>query len=51
MDRVGRSWVAVPSMVVLGIAHMLLPLTGSVGPLTAIAMLMGLGNGMAVASS
>ena len=46
VDRVGRRWVAVPSMVVLGIAHILLPLTAGVGTLTAIAMLMGLGNGM-----
>ncbi|MGH8775632.1 MAG: MFS transporter [Jiangellaceae bacterium] len=46
MDGAGRSWVVVPSMLVLGLAHLLLPLTGSIAALTAVAMLMGLGNGM-----
>lgn len=46
MDRAGRSWVAVPCMLVLGLAHLVLPLT--VGPvsLAAVALLMGIGNGM-----
>ena len=46
MDRFGRVWVAVPSMVVLGLGFLLLPLTS--GPLTIglIAALMGLGNGI-----
>ncbi|WBQ06342.1 MFS transporter [Kribbella sp. CA-293567] len=46
MDRFGRKWVAVPSMFVLGLAHLLLPLTHSVGTLTAVALLMGIGNGL-----
>jgi len=46
MDRFGRKWVAVPSMAVLGLAHLLLPLTHSVHALTAVALLMGVGNGL-----
>jgi MFS family permease len=46
MDRFGRKWVAVPSMVMLGLAHLLLPLTGGVASLTGVALLMGIGNGM-----
>jgi MFS family permease len=46
MDRFGRVWVAVPSMIVLGLGFLLLPLTS--GPVTIglIAALMGLGNGI-----
>ena len=46
MDRLGRKWVAVPSMFVLGLAHLLLPLTHSTVTLTAVALLMGVGNGL-----
>ena len=46
MDRFGRKWVAVPSMFVLGLAHLLLPLTHTVPTLTAVALLMGIGNGL-----
>ncbi|GAA0602847.1 MFS transporter [Kribbella sandramycini] len=46
MDRKGRKWVAVPSMFVLGLAHLLLPLTHSTVTLTAVALLMGVGNGL-----
>jgi MFS family permease len=46
MDRLGRKWVAVPSMFVLGLAHLVLPLTHSVVTLTAVALLMGVGNGL-----
>jgi MFS family permease len=46
MDRFGRKWVAVPSMAVLGLAHLLLPLTHSAPALTAVALLMGIGNGL-----
>jgi MFS family permease len=46
MDRAGRNWVAVPSMLIIGIAHFLLPLTGSALGLGAVALLMGFGNGM-----
>lgn len=46
MDRFGRVWVAVPSMAVLGLGFILLPLTS--GPVTVglVAALMGLGNGI-----
>jgi MFS family permease len=46
MDRLGRKWVAVPSMLVLGLAHLLLPLTHGVASLTSVAILMGIGNGL-----
>jgi MFS family permease len=46
MDRFGRKWVAVPSMLVLGLAHLFLPLTHSGSTLTAVALLMGVGNGL-----
>lgn len=46
MDRFGRKWVAVPSMLVLGLAHLFLPLTHSAFTLTAVALLMGVGNGL-----
>ncbi|MET7277668.1 MFS transporter [Kribbella sp. NPDC005582] len=46
MDRMGRKWVAVPSMLVLGLAHLLLPLTHTAATLTAVALLMGVGNGL-----
>lgn len=46
MDRYGRQWVAVPSMLVLAAAHLLLPLTGGLATLSAVAVLMGIGNGM-----
>jgi MFS family permease len=46
MDRVGRAWVAVPSMLILGASHLVLPLTHSPFTLTAVAVLMGFGNGI-----
>ena len=46
MDRFGRIWVAVPSMLVLATSHLLLPLTSSLAAITAVALLMGVGNGM-----
>jgi MFS family permease len=46
MDRFGRKWVAVPSMLVLGAAHLLLPLTHDLVTLSGVAMLMGVGNGI-----
>jgi MFS family permease len=46
MDRFGRKWVAVPSMIILGIAHLLLPLADNIVLLAAVAMFMGLGNGL-----
>ena len=46
MDRYGRVWVAIPSMVVLGASLALVPLTHSVATLTAVGLVMGIGNGM-----
>jgi MFS family permease len=46
MDRYGRMWVAVPSMVVLGVGMLLLPLAHSFGTLTAVALVLGVGNGI-----
>lgn len=46
MDLKGRLWVAVPSMLVMGVALVLLPLTGTIGPLVGVAMLLGFGNGI-----
>ncbi|MFJ4923827.1 MFS transporter [Streptomyces sp. NPDC088725] len=46
MDRAGRLWIAVPSMLVLGLAMAALPLTHGLVSLTVVAMLMGFGNGI-----
>jgi MFS family permease len=46
MDRRGRRPVAVGSLVALGVAHLVLPLTGGALALGAVAVLMGLGNGL-----
>src|SRR6478736_4088966 len=46
MDRRGRLWVAVPSMLVLGGAIAVLPLTSTLGGLAVVAMVMGFGNGI-----
>lgn len=46
MDRFGRLAVALPSMVLLGVAMMLVPLTGSAVGLTAVALFMSFGNGL-----
>ncbi|HZC25403.1 MAG TPA: MFS transporter [Actinopolymorphaceae bacterium] len=46
MDRIGRAFVAVPSMLVLGLAHLLLPFTQTTAALFAVAMIMGVGNGI-----
>ncbi|WP_282946678.1 MFS transporter [Cellulomonas endometrii] len=46
MDRRGRLWVAVPSMLVLGAAIAVLPLASTLGSLAVVAMLMGFGNGI-----
>ncbi|GAA2737393.1 MFS transporter [Pedococcus aerophilus] len=46
MDRWGRAWIAVPTVLVLGVGMMLLPLTASIVPLTAVAMVMAFGNGI-----
>ncbi|WP_152193490.1 MFS transporter [Georgenia subflava] len=46
MDRLGRLWIGVPSMLVLGASMVLLPLTDTVAAVSVVAALMGLGNGM-----
>jgi MFS family permease len=46
MDRFGRVWVAVPSMLVMGLGLMLLPLTSGAATITAVACVLGLGNGI-----
>ena len=46
MDRFGRRWVVVPSMLILGTSLLLMPLTGGDGTFAAVAMLMGFGNGL-----
>lgn len=46
MDRFGRAWVAVPSVVTLGVSVVLVPLTGSAVGLMLVGLLMGVGNGM-----
>lgn len=46
MDLHGRAAIAVPSMLILGVAHLLLPLSGTALTFTLVALLMGAGNGM-----
>ena len=46
MDRYGRMWVALPSMVILALGMVLLPFAHSFGSLTAAAVVLGIGNGI-----
>ncbi|MEO7059426.1 MAG: MFS transporter [Lapillicoccus sp.] len=46
MDRYGRIWVVLPSMVVLGLGMILLPLASSFFWITAVAVVLGFGNGI-----
>ncbi|OAE02718.1 MFS transporter [Arthrobacter sp. OY3WO11] len=46
MDRKGRQFVAVPSTLIMGIALLLIPLTGSFAGLLLAALLIGFGNGI-----
>jgi MFS family permease len=46
MDRFGRVYVAAPSMIVLGLGFLLLPLTSGPTTVGLVAALMGLGNGI-----
>ncbi len=46
MDRKGRAWVAVPSMVCMATALLLLPLSHSAATLLMAALLLGFGNGI-----
>ena len=46
MDRKGRAWVAVPSMLIMGVAMMLTPFTHSALTLLLASLLIGFGNGI-----
>jgi MFS family permease len=46
MDRKGRNWVAVPSMVIMGLAMMLMPLAQGAVALLLASLLIGFGNGI-----
>jgi len=46
MDRRGRRWVAVPSMLMMGLALLLVPFTHGFATLMLAAMLLGFGNGI-----
>ncbi|MBB3180879.1 MFS transporter [Variovorax sp. Sphag1AA] len=46
MDHKGRRWVAVPSMVIMGIAMLLMPLTTGFTTLLIAALAIGFGNGI-----
>jgi MFS family permease len=46
MDRKGRDWVAVPSMLIMGVALLVTPLTHGVASLLMAALLIGFGNGI-----
>jgi MFS family permease len=46
MDRVGRRWVAVPTMLIMGLGYALLPLTHAALTITIVASLLGFGNGL-----
>ena len=46
MDRKGRTWVAVPSMLCMGLALLAMPLAHSAGTLLIAALMVGFGNGI-----
>ncbi|MCZ2402313.1 MFS transporter [Paenarthrobacter sp. Z7-10] len=46
MDRKGRTWVAVPSMLLMAIALLLMPLSTGAVSLLLVALLIGFGNGI-----
>jgi MFS family permease len=46
MDQRGRRWVAVPSMILMGLALMLVPLTSGFDTLLVASALLGFGNGI-----
>jgi MFS family permease len=46
MDVRGRRWVAVPSVIIMGISFLLMPLTHGPVTLALVAMVMGFGNGI-----
>lgn len=46
MDRAGRLWVAIPSMVLLGVGMMTLPLSHGIVTISVAAIVMSIGNGI-----
>lgn len=44
MDRYGRLWVAIPSMLILGGSILFIPLTHGLASIAVVSLLMGLGN-------
>lgn len=46
MDRKGRRWVAVPSMILMGLALLAVPLTHGFLALMLVSMVLGFGNGI-----
>jgi MFS family permease len=46
MDRFGRKWIAIPCVLIMGVAFVLIPLTHEAVTLTLVAVLMGFGNGI-----
>jgi MFS family permease len=46
MDRMGRLWIAIPSMLVMAAAMFALPSTRTVGGVAVVAMVLGFGNGI-----
>lgn len=46
MDLKGRNWVAVPSMLIMGLALLAVPLTLGTATLLAVALAIGFGNGI-----
>lgn len=46
MDQRGRNWVAVPCLLIMGVALFLLPLTYGMYSMLSVAMLLGFGNGI-----
>jgi MFS family permease len=47
MDRFGRKWVGVPSLITLSIGLLILPLTSEFYGYSLMAMILGIGNGLA----
>jgi MFS family permease len=46
MDQKGRRWVAVPSMLIMGLPLLLMPFTQGAGTLLLAASVIGFGNGI-----
>ena len=46
MDRWGRKWTIIPSLAVLSLSLMLIPLTGGFATFLAVGLLSGFGNGL-----